>query len=63
MGTNIKNILEKLDSIDMKLTTLSAQIARIEKELGIKQPKPAIKKKASPKDSKGKKTINDDLLK
>jgi len=49
IGTDIKDIMEKLDSINDKLTELSARIARIEKTFGIEQPKPLAKKKAQPK--------------
>ncbi len=45
INTDIKGIAEKLTSIDRKLTELSARMARIEKALGIEQPKPPAKKK------------------
>lgn len=45
IGTDVQGIAEKLDSIDNKLKGLSARLARIEKALGIEQPKlPAVKK-------------------
>ncbi|MFQ6036318.1 MAG: hypothetical protein ACE5NM_10825 [Sedimentisphaerales bacterium] len=40
VGTDIREVTKKLDSIDDKLTQLSATIARIEKALGI-EPAPA----------------------
>ena len=38
MNADIKNIAASLDSIDGKLTELSARTARIERALGIQQP-------------------------
>jgi len=35
VGTDIREVVKKLDSIDDKLTQLSARIGRIEKALGI----------------------------
>lgn len=49
IGTDIKEVMKKLDSINDKLTELSARIARIEKTFGIEQPKPPAKKKPRPK--------------
>ena len=49
IGTNLKEVMKKLDSINDKLTELSARIARIEKTFGIEQPKPPAKKKPRPK--------------
>ncbi len=49
IGTDLKEVMKKLDSISDKLTELSARIARIEKTFGIEQPKPPAKKKARPK--------------
>jgi len=49
IGTDIKEVMKKLDSINDKLTELSARIARIEKTFGIEQPKPQAKKKPLPK--------------
>jgi len=40
VGTDIREVVKKLDSIDDKLTQLSARIGRIEKALGI-EPAPA----------------------
>jgi len=50
INTDIKDIAEKLVSIDCKLTELSARMARIEKAVGIKQPEKPVKKgcKAEP---------------
>ena len=56
IGTGLKGVVKKLDSIDAKLTVLSARMARIERVLGIEQPKrPAkghpsreVEKKAPP---------------
>lgn len=45
MNTDVKDAVEKLDSVDRKLTELSARIARIEKALGIEPPKKPIGKK------------------
>ncbi len=39
INTNVQDILEKLDSIDTKLKVLSSRTKRIEKALGISQPK------------------------
>lgn len=44
IGLGLKEVIKKLDSIDNKLTELSARIARIEKSLGIEQAKPPAKK-------------------
>ncbi len=49
IGTDIKEVMKKLDSINDKLTELSARIARIEKTFGIEQPKPQAKEKPRPK--------------
>ena len=49
IGTDLKEVMKKLDSINDKLTELSARIARIEKTFGIEQPKPPVKKKPRPK--------------
>ena len=43
IGADMKAVVEKLDSIDAKLTELSARTARIERALGIEQnPKPPL---------------------
>ena len=42
LGTDIRLAVKKLDSIDDKLSGLSARIAGIENALGIEQPKPAV---------------------
>ena len=54
-GTGLKGVVKKLDSIDAKLTVLSARMARIERALGIvlgtpygEQPKRPVEKKALP---------------
>ena len=39
IGADLKSVAERLDSINSKLTELSTRIARIEKKLGIEQPK------------------------
>jgi len=49
IGTDLKEVMKKLDSINDKLTELSARIARIEKTFGIEQPKPPAKEKPRPK--------------
>ena len=49
IGTEIKEVIKKLDSINDKLTELSARIARIEKTFGIEEPKPTVKKKPQTK--------------
>ena len=38
VGADLRGVVIKLDSIDGRLTELSARIARIEKALGIEQP-------------------------
>lgn len=43
-GADLEGIADKLDSINHKLTELSAKMARIEKALGIEQPQKLIKK-------------------
>ncbi len=47
-GTGLKGVVKKLDSIDAKLTELSARMARIERVLGIEQSKRPVEKKAPP---------------
>ena len=49
VGTDVRGIGKKLDSIDDKLARLSTRISRIEKALGIEQPKPPAFKKLQPK--------------
>ncbi len=44
IGTDIKEVIKRLDSINDKLTELSARIARIEKTFGIEEPKPTTNK-------------------
>jgi len=61
IGTGLKGVVKKLDSIDAKLTELSTRMARIEKALGIEQgphlpknrqmrthPKRPVERKTSP---------------
>jgi hypothetical protein len=48
VGRDTKDAVKKLDSIDLKLTQLSARIAAIEKALGIEQPKQTIEEKVLP---------------
>jgi len=45
IGTDLKEVIKRLDSINDKLTELSARIARIEKTFGIEQPEPPTNKK------------------
>ena len=47
VGTDIQEVVRKLDSIDGKLTQLSTRIAAIENALGIEQPNPPVMKKPS----------------
>jgi predicted nucleic acid-binding Zn-ribbon protein len=44
INLGLKEVIKKLDSIDNKLTELSARIARIEKSLGIEKAKSPAKK-------------------
>ena len=48
IGTGLKGVVKKLDSIDAKLTELSTRMARIEKALGIEEPKRPVENKALP---------------
>ena len=48
IGTGLKGVVKKLDSIDAKLTELSTRMARIEKALGIEQLKRPVERKTSP---------------
>ncbi|NQT04022.1 MAG: hypothetical protein HQ580_18495 [Planctomycetes bacterium] len=61
IGTDIKEVMKKLDSINDKLTELSARIARIEKTFGIEESKPTAKKKPRSKVS-GKKVPKEESL-
>jgi hypothetical protein len=45
MSAQLNAVAEKLDAVDNKLTNLSRRMTRIEKALGIKQPKGADQKK------------------
>ena len=60
IGTGLKGVVKKLDSIDAKLTELSARMARIERGLGIvlgtpygEQLKRPVEKKALPEVPRG----------
>ena len=44
IDTEVKGIAQTLHSVDRKLTELAGRMARIEKALGIEQPKKPIKK-------------------
>ena len=44
IGTDIKEVIKRLDSINDKLTELSLRIANIEKTFGIEEPKPTTNK-------------------
>ncbi len=44
IDTEVKGIAQTLHSVDRKLTELTERMARIEKKLGIEQPKKPIKK-------------------
>jgi len=44
IGIDVRDVVKKLDSIDGKLTELSARMARIEKALGIEQASSPAKK-------------------
>ena len=48
VGADLKYVVTTLDSIDGRLTELSARIARIETALGIKQPKSSPNPKPDP---------------
>ena len=54
VGTDIQDVVKKLDSIDNKLTVLHARIAGIEKALGIEQSNVPIKQEpqSEPSDKK-----------
>jgi hypothetical protein len=49
ISADLKEVIKRLDSINDKLTELSARIAKIEKTFGIEQPKPPVKEKLQPK--------------
>lgn len=49
IGADLKEVIKKLNSIDNKLTKLSARIARIEKTFGIEQTEPPAKIKPQTK--------------
>ncbi len=52
INVNLNSVAKKLDSIDGKLTALSARMARIEKALGIEPPKVPVLKKGEQKEEK-----------
>jgi len=52
ISADISDVVKKLDSIDAKLTTLSRRITKIEKALGIEQPKRPAALKSKPVNSK-----------
>jgi hypothetical protein len=54
IGTDIQGVVKKLDSIDNKLTRLSARMARIERALGLEQPPPPAEGKKQPKETQKK---------
>jgi len=54
IAIDIEGIFGKLDSIDAGLKDLSTQMARIEKMLGIKQPKRRTQRKPHPEPTKKK---------
>jgi hypothetical protein len=54
IGTALDTAVRKLDSIDTKLTRLSARMAKIEKALGIEPPKPPAAKKHHTKEAHNK---------
>lgn len=49
IDTDVKDIAKKVSSIDYKLTELSTRMARIEKALGIEQPKEPVEKTSEAK--------------
>ncbi len=54
LATDIRGISGKLDSIDAGLKDLFAQMTRIEKALGIKEPKRQTQRKPQPEPTKKK---------
>lgn len=53
LGADVKNVQGKLDAMDAKMNALSAQLARIEKHLGIEPPE----KTMSPPEQPGNKDL------
>ena len=49
IDSDLKEVIKRLDSINVKLTEFSLRIAKIEKTFGIEESKPQAKKKARPK--------------
>ncbi len=49
ISADLKEVIKRLNSINDKLTELSARIAKIEKTFGIEQPKPPVNEKLQPK--------------
>ncbi|MHC4743710.1 MAG: hypothetical protein ACYS8Z_17475 [Planctomycetota bacterium] len=54
VGTDLKDVSRKLDSIEGQLRGLSARMGRIEKALGIEPSKPAVPKKEALSELEGK---------
>ena len=52
LDSNLKSVAKSLDSIDKTLMEISGRIARIEKTLGIEQPKTPAKKSQPKTDNK-----------
>ena len=48
IGADVRGIVRKLDFVGSKLTELSARMTRIEKALGIEQPKRPVKETPKP---------------
>ncbi|UCG46225.1 MAG: hypothetical protein JSU94_12045 [Phycisphaerales bacterium] len=48
VNTDVKAVLEKLDSIERKLSGLSGRMARIERALGIEEPRKGEERTARP---------------
>jgi hypothetical protein len=49
IGSDVQDSGRRLDSIDNKLVEISRRLSRIEKALGIEEPKPAVKNNPRPK--------------
>jgi hypothetical protein len=49
IGSDLKEVIKRLDSINYKLAELSMRIAKIEKTFGTEESKPKAKKKTRPK--------------
>jgi hypothetical protein len=57
LGTDLQEVVNKLDAIDEKLTQLSIRIGRIENALGIKQPYQPTVENTSPSAPADKKEL------